>query len=81
MGKKRRQCPRGRYDGCPIPRELCTEDYESTGTWHCLQFLKDLEWFVFEGDRSEEGEMDRGGGPSEGVASIEELIRILESGE
>lgn len=77
MAKKKRPCPRGLYNGCPIPRELCTEDYERTGSWHCLQFLKDLEWFVFEDDANEDRDVEQ----AEGVTSMEELIRILESGE
>ncbi len=47
MPKKRRPCPRGLYDGCPIPRELCSEDHARTGQWHCLAFLREFEWFVF----------------------------------
>ena len=56
---------------------MCTEDYERTGSWHCLQFLKDLEWFVFEDDANEDRDVEQ----AEGVTSMEELIRILESGE
>jgi hypothetical protein len=74
MAKKKRPCPRGLYDGCPIPRELCGDDFERTGKWHCLRFLKDLEWFVFEDDAPEHSDTEQ----SEGVTSMEELMRILE---
>ncbi len=74
MAKKKRPCPRGLYNGCPIPRELCSEDFERTGIWHCLKFLKDLEWFVFADDLDDGVEEVH-----EGVASMEELLRILES--
>ena len=77
MAKKRRPCPRGLYDGCPIPRELCTEDFQRTGEWHCLAFLKEFEWFVFgtdEVDRSAEADVPAG----EEIVSLEELMRVLE---
>ena len=48
MGKKRRPCPRGLYDGCPIPRELCSEDYARTGEWHCLKFCASLSGLCLE---------------------------------
>ena len=72
--RKRRPCPRGLYDGCPIPRELCTGDYERTGVWHCLEFLRDFEWFLFETEGVEE---QAGGGEGE-IESLEELMRALE---
>ena len=83
MPKTRRPCPRGLYDGCPIPRELCTEDHEKTGQWHCLKFLKDLEFFVFGNEDDEEEETI---GYSESyneteVVSLEDLMRVLEGDE
>ena len=71
MSKKKRPCPRGLFDGCPIPRELCRDDFENTGSWHCLQFLRDLEGFIFGEDVDEKR--------SEDVTPAEQLIRILES--
>ncbi len=73
MGKKRRPCPRGLYDGCPIPRELCTEDFERTGVWHCLTFLRDFERFVF-GVEEEDEAVEEG----EGIVTLEGLMRALE---
>lgn len=76
MAKKRRPCPRGLYDGCPIPRELCTEDFERSGQWHCLKFLKEFEWFVFG-----TGEIEThvsGGEQGEKIVSMDELMRVLE---
>ena len=72
MAKKRRPCPRGLYDGCPIPRELCTEDHERTGTWHCLKFLREFEWFVFGADEEEEAP------EGEEIVSLDELMRVIE---
>jgi len=69
---KKRPCPRGSYDGCPIPRELCTADYAKTGEWHCLDHLKDFERFVFSTD--EEGDEE---GAAE-VVSMEDLLRLLQ---
>ncbi|RKY64638.1 MAG: hypothetical protein DRQ08_07285 [Candidatus Latescibacterota bacterium] len=46
MGKFR-PCPRGLEDSCPIPRELCLEEYERTGQWQCEKLLAEFEWFVF----------------------------------
>ncbi len=79
MAKKRRPCPRGLYDGCPIPRELCSEDYERTGQWHCLKFLREFEWFVFGSDAPEMQEADAEQG--EKIVSMEELMRVLEGWE
>lgn len=72
--KKRRPCPRGLYDGCPIPREVCSEDYRRTGEWHCLKFLKEFEWFLFPSEDTPEET------PVEGseVVSLEDLMRVLE---
>lgn len=75
MAKKRRPCPRGLYDGCPIPRELCREDYEKTGQWHCLKLLKEFEWFVF---GSGEEELQGAEGNEEQIVSMDELMRVLE---
>ena len=76
MPKTRRPCPRGLYDGCPIPRELCSEDHARTGQWHCLEFLREFEWFVF-------GTEEKDAAPlvvaAEGeIASLEDLMRVLE---
>lgn len=78
MAKVRRPCPRGLFDGCPIPREMCTEDYAKTKKWHCLAFLKDLEFFLFGGPEGEESEDFLEGGE---VASMDELLRTLEGEE
>ena len=75
MGKHRRPCPRGLYDGCPIPRELCKEDFERTGVWHCLTFLGDFERFVF---GAEDGMEDELGGEEEKIVTLEDLIQVLE---
>lgn len=79
MPKTRRPCPRGLYDGCPIPRELCTEDHTRTGAWHCLKFLKDLEFFVFGNDEEEETTeaFSEGFDESGEVTTLEELMRVL----
>ncbi|MGA1195223.1 MAG: hypothetical protein ACO36I_01850 [Candidatus Latescibacterota bacterium] len=79
MAKKRRPCPRGLYDGCPIPRELCSEDFARTGQWHCLKFLREFEWFVFGSDVHETHEADAEQG--EKIVSMEELMRVLEGWE
>lgn len=79
MAKKRRPCPRGLYDGCPIPRELCSEDFERTGQWHCLKFLKEFEWFVFGGDEDDARNLDTVDG--EQIVSMDELMRVLEGWE
>jgi hypothetical protein len=73
--KVRRPCPRGLYNGCPIPRELCTEDHEATGKWHCLKFLNDLDFFLF--GRLEEDEDHDFVKESEDVVSLEDLMRVL----
>lgn len=84
MAKQRRPCPRGLYEGCPIPRELCTEDHVQTGVWHCLRFLKDLEGFLFEteedSERTEFGCLPVDPADEE-VTSLEQLLRILEAEE
>ncbi|MFT5367131.1 MAG: hypothetical protein ACI8V2_002089 [Candidatus Latescibacterota bacterium] len=79
MAKKRRPCPRGLYDGCPIPRELCSEDFERTGQWHCLKFLKEFEWFVFGTGEIETlvSDVEQG----ESIVSMDELMRVLEGME
>ena len=43
-----RLCPRGLEDTCPIPRELCVEEYQRAGRWNCSKLLDEFEWFVFE---------------------------------
>ena len=73
MGKQRRSCPRGLYDGCPIPRELCTDDHTKSGEWHCLGFLKDFERFLFGTDEMDEE--DKGG---DEIVSLEDLMRVLQ---
>ncbi|MDP6037885.1 MAG: hypothetical protein QGG64_04995 [Candidatus Latescibacteria bacterium] len=83
MAKKRRPCPRGLHDGCPIPRELCSEDYERTGHWHCLKFLREFEWFVF-GTGEEEPEhhtTESDAMAGEEIVSLEDLMRVLEGME
>ena len=72
--RKRRPCPRGLYDGCPIPRELCSEAYGRTGEWRCIDFLRDFERFLF-------GEADAAGaeaGGEGGIVTLEQLMRVLE---
>lgn len=78
MAKKRRPCPRQLYDGCPIPRELCTEDFQKTGEWHCLKFLKEFEWFVFGTGEADTlvRQNDSDGGQE--IVSMEDLMRVLE---
>jgi hypothetical protein len=80
MAKKRRPCPRGLYDGCPIPRELCSEDSKRTGQWHCLKFLREFEWFVF-GTGEEEPENHTTESDvlaGEEIVSLEDLMRVIE---
>ena len=73
MGK-RRPCPRGLYDGCPIPRELCSSDHARTGSWHCLDLLKDFEQFLFaDGDEKDVEEVQSGE-----ATTLEELMAALE---
>lgn len=74
MPKARRPCPRGLFDGCPIPRELCTEDHEATGRWHCTEFLKDLEFFIFGNSEEEQHDVVS---ESEEVVTLEDLMRVL----
>ena len=79
MGKKgRRPCPRALYDGCPIPRELCQGEFERSGEWNCLELLRDFEWFVFGGPEGGETDDDDAPPGPEGLASLEELMRVLE---
>ena len=73
--RKRRPCPRGLYNGCPIPRELCTEGYRRTGEWHCIDFLRDFEQFLFGGD---EEAADEGQAPEGESVTLEQLMRALE---
>ena len=75
MPKARRLCPRGLYNGCPIPRELCSEDHEATRKWRCLKFLNDLDFFLF--GRAEEDKDHDFVKESEDVVSLEDLMRIL----
>ena len=77
MAKARRPCPRGLFDGCPIPRELCTEDYEKTGEWHCLKFLNDLDFFIFGSAEVEQSEEPEPYLEGEQVVSLEDLMRVL----
>lgn len=77
MPKAKRPCPRGLYDGCPIPRELCTEDHEKTGQWHCLKFLREFERFVF-GSGHEEEPLEEDAYVETEVTTLEELMRVLE---
>jgi hypothetical protein len=80
--KVRRPCPRGLYDGCPIPRELCTEDHEKTGQWHCLKFLKDLEFFVFgNADQDDVREPIQENYQETEVTTLEDLLKVLEGEE
>jgi hypothetical protein len=75
MGKrKRRPCPRGLYDGCPIPRELCSSDHARTGNWHCLDLLKDFEQFL----STDDDEVEAEGVPSGEVPTLEDLMAALE---
>jgi len=74
MPKVRRPCPRGLYNGCLIPRELCTEDHEKTGKWHCMKFLNDLDFFLFGSSEAEERDVVR---ESEEMVSLEDLMRVL----
>ena len=79
MGEKRpRPCPRGLYHGCPIPRELCREGFQRSGAWNCLELLRDFEWFVFSDRGEATGTGNEASPAAEGVASLEELIRVLE---
>ena len=73
--RKRRPCPRGLFDGCPIPRELCTEDHNRTGEWHCLELLGDFETFVFPAEGEEEEAEEVG----DGITTLEDLVRALEA--
>lgn len=52
--RKMRPCPRDLEDTCPIPRELCVEEYRRVGRWNCEKLLDEFEWFVFE-DEEEHG--------------------------
>ena len=78
MAKKRRPCPRGLHDGCPIPRELCSEDYERTGQWHCQKFLREFEWFVFGTGEDDAEQMSMGSDTGEEIVSLEDLMRVIE---
>ena len=78
MPRARRPCPRGLFDGCPIPRELCTEDHEKTGEWHCLRFLKDLDFFVFGSDEADATDGHHERYQETEVATLEDLMRVLE---
>ncbi len=77
MIKKRRPCPRGLYDGCPIPRELCTEDFERSGAWHCLKLLSEFEAMVFGTDENDLGQVGEDSGVEGEIVSLEDLIRAL----
>lgn len=52
--RKMRPCPRGVEDTCPIPRELCVEEYQRAGRWNCEKLLDEFEWFVFEDEEEED---------------------------
>jgi len=58
MGKERRPCPRGLEDNCPIPRELCYEEFARSGRWNCEKLLREFEWFVFGGPEDKESELE-----------------------
>ena len=73
--RKARPCPRELYNRCPIPRERCTEDHERTGTWHCLTFLREFEWFLFDTPEEAADEPDAAVGE---VITLEDLMRVLE---
>ncbi|MCZ6632913.1 MAG: hypothetical protein O7G87_05865 [bacterium] len=77
MPKKPRPCPRGLYDGCPIPRELCSKDYERTKKWHCMKFLKEFEWFVFGTDEEDKATEAPGMFAEDDIVSMEDLMRVL----
>ena len=55
---KMRPCPRGLEDTCPIPRELCVEEYQRVGRWNCEKLLDEFEWFVFEAEEEQEDRSD-----------------------
>jgi hypothetical protein len=78
MAKKRRPCPRKLYDGCPIPRELCTEDFEKTGSWHCLEFLHEFETMVFGIKESGSATGLEEAGAEGEIVTLEELLQALE---
>ena len=81
MGKARRPCPRGLYDGCPISRELCTAEHEQTGQWNCLKLLEDLEFFLFgssETGESQEEIYQKSYDDSGEVRTLEDLMCVLE---
>ena len=81
MGKKRRPCPRGLYDGCPIPRELCGEDFEATGRWHCMKFLADFEWCVFGSEAEDTSQARANAKQGDQIVSMEDLMQVLEGME
>ena len=81
MTKYRRPCPRGLYDGCPIPRELCTEDFERSGAWHCLELLSEFEAMVFGTDEDDLGQVGEDSGMQGEIVSLEDLIKALEEME
>ena len=78
MARKRRPCPRGLYDDCPIPRELCTEDFEKTGSWHCLDLLGEFEAMIFGAEEDSYGQSADESGMEGEIVSLEELIKALE---
>ena len=59
MEKKRRPCPRGLEDNCPIPRELCYEELARSGDWNCEKLLREFERFVFGDPENEDTERER----------------------
>ncbi len=77
MPKVRRPCPRELYDGCPIPRELCSEDYEKTVQWHCLKLLKEMEMFLFGSPEEDGPEYPENYDDSGEVTTLEDLMRVL----
>jgi hypothetical protein len=77
MAKKRRSCPRGLYDGCPIPRELCSEDYVRTGAWHCLELLSEFEAMVFGTDEDDLSQVGEDPAMEGEIVSLEDLIKAL----
>ena len=77
LANKRRACPRGLYDGCPIPRELCTEAYQKTGVWHCLEFLHEFESLIFSVEDDEVGQVGDEERLDGEIVSLEELMEAL----
>ena len=71
--RSRRPCPRGLYDGCPIPRWLCADDLARTGEWRCLERLREFEAFIFPADEDADSDDSTGD-----AVSLDDLMRVLE---